>query len=72
MANNRHCKLCEEPLPQLALHFSNQIAIEFGYCSWMCMNSDLGEEKAYAILGNRSKQNRQERSQEGQTGPKHR
>lgn len=65
MPNDKHCKLCQEPLPKLALHFSNQIAIEFGYCSWMCMNSDLGEEKAYAILGNRSRQKMHKSSHRG-------
>jgi len=29
------CKLCEEPLPKVALAFSNRIAIEEGYCCWM-------------------------------------
>jgi len=44
------CKLCGEPLPLKALHFSNELAIEHGYCSWMCMISDLGEKKTMAIL----------------------
>lgn len=64
MPNDGRCKLCEEPLPKLALHFSNQIAIEFGYCCWMCMNSDLGKEKAQALLGLKTKQKMHERSQE--------
>jgi len=44
------CKLCKEPLPSKALHFSNEVAIAHGYCSWMCMNADLGNDKAMAIL----------------------
>lgn len=51
MPNDKHCKLCEETIPKLALHFSNQRAIELGYCCFMCMNSDLGEDKAYSLLG---------------------
>lgn len=62
MANDKHCKLCEEPLPKVALAFSNRIAIEEGYCCWMCMNSDLGKEKSYSILSERTRQNRQERA----------
>ena len=42
------CKLCKEPLPLKALHFSNEIA--HGYYSWMCMIAELGEKKAMAIL----------------------
>jgi len=47
---NSTCKLCEEPLPVKALHFSNEIAITHGYCCYMCMLGDLGNEKALAIL----------------------
>jgi len=47
---NETCKLCKEPLPSKALHFSNEVAIAHGYCSWMCMISDLGEKKAMAVL----------------------
>ena len=66
--NEKLCKLCEELLPKLALAFSNRIAIEQGYCCWMCMNADLGEEKAYLILGQKTKQNKQERPQERRSG----
>lgn len=68
MANDKHCKLCKEPLPKIALAFSNKIAIEEDYCCWMCMISHLGDEKAYAILGQKAKQNRQERPQNGRSG----
>lgn len=44
------CKLCTEPLPIKAIHFSNLLAINNGYCSWMYMISDLGDKKAMAIL----------------------
>lgn len=59
---NNTCKLCKEPLPLKALHFSNEIAIAHGYCSWMCMVGDLGNEKALAILQeNSGKPRREER-----------
>ncbi|MBA7641121.1 hypothetical protein ES703_48794 [subsurface metagenome] len=44
------CKLCSEPLTKLALHFSNRIAIELGYCCFMCMRADLGDDKAFKRL----------------------
>ena len=64
MTNNKLCKLCQEPLPKIALAFSNRIAIELGYCCWMCIGSDLGEEKAYEILGDNCRQKMHERTQE--------
>ncbi len=59
--SDKLCKLCEEPLPKVALAFSNRIAIEEGYCCWMCMNSDLGEEKAYQVLSDKAKENQERR-----------
>jgi len=47
---DQRCKLCEEPYPPFALHFSNRAAIEAGYCSYFCMLSDLGKEKALKAL----------------------
>lgn len=47
---DKHCKLCKEPLPPFALHFSNTVAIEEGYCSYFCMLSALEEEKALKVL----------------------
>jgi len=61
------CKLCKEPLPKVALRFSNRVAIEEGYCGWMCMNSDPEEEKAYQILGDKSRQKMHERTQDSRT-----
>lgn len=61
MTNSRHCKLCREPLPQIALAFSNSTAIEQGYCCWMCCLSDLGTEKAYAVLEKKAKENQEKR-----------
>lgn len=64
MANDRHCKLCKKPLPKLALAFSNSAAIEEGYCCWMCMISHLGDKKAYSILGDKARENREKRRSE--------
>jgi hypothetical protein len=47
---NKHCKHCKEPLPPFVLHFSNEAAVDRGYCSWFCMLSALGEEKALKAL----------------------
>lgn len=55
------CILCEEPIPKIALAFSNSVAIEAGYCCWMCALSQLGTEKAYALLGDKAKKNREAR-----------
>jgi len=58
------CKLCKEKIPKLALAFSNAVAIENGYCCWICCLSDLGNDKAYALLENRAKQNQMARGKE--------
>lgn len=47
---SENCKACKKPLSRKALHLSNNVAIENGYCSWMCMIGDLGEKKAMSIL----------------------
>lgn len=60
--SDKLCKLCEEPLPKVALAFSNRIAIEEGHRCWMCISSDLDEEKAYSILGQKSRQKMHERT----------
>lgn len=43
---NKHCKHCKESLPPFTLQFSNEAAVALGYCSWFCLLSALGEEKA--------------------------
>ena len=32
----KHCLLCQEPIPRKTLYVLNEIAIENGYCSWIC------------------------------------
>ena len=50
MPNDKICKLCGEPLPKLALHFSNRLAIEKGFCSWICLSMKIGHTKALALI----------------------
>lgn len=57
----KKCRGCGEPVPKLALAFSNSVAIEHGWCCWMCCISDIGTDRAYAILEDKAKQNREER-----------
>ncbi len=46
----KRCKHCKKRLREDAYHFSNQIAIEKGYCSFACMSGDLGNEEALIVL----------------------
>ncbi len=59
--NEEKCRLCKKPLPKVALAFSNRVAIEEGWCCWMCMISDLGDKKAYQVLSNKARENREKR-----------
>jgi len=61
--SNKHCRCCKEPVPKISIHFSNQVAIENHFCSWMCMLARLGQEKAYAILQEKTKENQEARKQ---------
>jgi len=47
---NEKCKLCEEPIPIKILYRLNRIAVQNGYCSWICCSMDLGEKKSEALL----------------------
>lgn len=46
----KRCKSCKKRLRERAYHFSNQIAIEKGYCSFACMSGGLGNEEALVVL----------------------
>ncbi len=61
MANDKLCRLCQESIPKIALGFSNQAAIENHHCSWICMLSHLGSDKAYRILEDKAKENQESR-----------
>ncbi|MBA7535163.1 hypothetical protein ES705_27416 [subsurface metagenome] len=58
--SDKRCKLCEEPLPFYALHFSNKKAISLGYCSFICMLGALGD-KAYIMLTAKNRENQEKR-----------
>lgn len=45
------CKNCKEKISEVKpLHFSNQIARQLGYCSFICMLANLGKEKGFQAL----------------------
>ena len=50
MTDDRHCKLCKELIPKVALYAMNILAIEHGYCSWFCLSMKEGHKKAMAII----------------------
>jgi len=46
----KSCKHCSRAIPAGgALHFSNEVAIRNGYCSWMCFLAH-DEKKAWKAL----------------------
>jgi len=63
---NKHCRHCKEPLPPFALHFSNRVAIDKGYCSYFCLSSALGKEKALRVL-QKCQGETHERTQDGRS-----
>jgi len=46
----KRCKSCKKRLRERAYHFSNQIAIEKGYCSFACMQGKIGNAEALVVL----------------------
>ena len=68
---DKKCLLCQEPLPRAALAFSNTMAISLSYCSFMCMVGALGD-KAYQVLSDKAKQNREDATQAKQLEPRYR
>ena len=44
------CKFCKEKMPIMALHISNEVAMQNGYCCFFCMRSALGDV-AYQMVG---------------------
>jgi len=47
---DKTCKFCSEPVPDMEIYLTAQIAIERGYCSWVCLSMDLGHEVAMRII----------------------
>ena len=54
---NNICKNCGLSFSDHVLHFSNQIAQEYGYCLWSCMLADM-EDKAWDVLRERTEINK--------------
>jgi hypothetical protein len=50
MQDKKLCKLCKEPIPKLAIHALNKIAIREGFCSWICISMKIGRAKAMALI----------------------
>jgi len=49
-----NCKNCKKELAEkLPLHFSNRIARELGFCSFVCIVEFEGREKALEMLQNK-------------------
>jgi hypothetical protein len=49
-----NCKKCKKEITKWKrLHFSNQIAKEQGFCSFICMAELEGKEKALQMLQNK-------------------
>jgi len=47
----KKCKHCKKEISEARpSHFSNQLAKKLGYCSFVCLSSDVGTHKALEIL----------------------
>ncbi len=46
----RKCKLCKEPIPQVAIYDLNKIAIREGFCSWSCLVSGMDSRTVAALI----------------------
>lgn len=53
MPDNKHCKLCRECIPKLTIHVCNEIAVEHGYCSWICLTADQNSTTINKLLRDR-------------------
>ena len=50
MLNDRRCKLCQEPIPQVAIYQLNKLAIREGFCSWSCLVSGMDSTTIAALI----------------------
>lgn len=50
MANNRRCRLCREPVPQVTIYRLNKIAVREGFCSWGCLIGGMDSTTVVALL----------------------
>ena len=48
--SNKRCRLCKEPLPQIAIYRLNEIALRQGFCSWGCLVGGMNEISIVALI----------------------
>jgi len=46
----KQCKLCKEPLPQVAIYRLNKLALREGFCSWGCLVGGMNETTIAALI----------------------
>jgi len=47
---DKKCRLCQEPLPQVAIYDLNKIALREGFCSWSCLVSGIDSTTIAALI----------------------
>lgn len=50
MSSNDRCPVCDGLMPSYSGHLRGQLALEIGYCSWLCLVLSLDQDKADDIL----------------------
>jgi len=50
MSEDNFCPVCDGLMPSYSGHFRGQLALEIGFCSWLCLILSLGEDKADETL----------------------
>jgi len=50
MSNDDRCPVCNGLMPSYSGCLKCQLAIEIGFCSWLCLSLSLGEDKAAETL----------------------
>ena len=50
MTDDKRCKLCQEPVPQITIYTLNRIAVKRGFCSWTCLTMKLGYDEVSKII----------------------
>lgn len=49
-SEDKHCKLCEEPIPQKTIYNLNRIAVKEGYCTWSCLIAHMKPSQVSALI----------------------
>ena len=50
MSLEKKCRLCQEPLPQVAIYDLNKIALREGFCSWGCLVVGMDSTMIAALI----------------------